>query len=175
MAWIFILKGYPVYKKDLNFQATNEVYKEKNELALDPVQVLPLLNAYQTKNKDFLEQVFNMVIYTGKNRPSKDENDELLNIVLKQRNLVDVDFALSIFNISNEDGPHGPGDGRINNLKAKVLNIWGNKDLTVPKTMFLENDLLIPNVSSVIYEECGHSILIDDPKKLINDIITFIE
>ena len=48
-------KGYPVFKKDENNQMKiGEIYESREAMAKDPVQVLPLLMAYQTKNVDLL-------------------------------------------------------------------------------------------------------------------------
>jgi len=67
-------KGYPVFKKDDKGQPIiSEVYTSKKDMALDPVQVIPLLNIYETKNIDMLATIYDMAIYTGSKKPNKDD------------------------------------------------------------------------------------------------------
>ena len=40
------LKGYPVYKKE-NYQSTGKPYASKDEMATDPIQVVPALNCFE--------------------------------------------------------------------------------------------------------------------------------
>jgi len=169
------IKGYPVFKKDEKGQVLfPEIYNKKSDMALDIVQVLPLLNAQKTQDINFMKQIFDLVIYTGNKKPNDEDNTRWLNDALKQRNLVDVDWALANFNISNEPSPYSQGNNKIANLKADTLIIWGDKDLTVPKIMFEENVNGIKNNKSIIYEGAGHSIIAEEPEKLANDINNFI-
>lgn len=89
-------KGYPVFKKDKNFMPIiGEVYKTKEEMALDPIQVAPANMMLLTKNFEGMTALWDMVIYTV-NKPSKEENAYYMNETLKQRNLVDIDWSLQI-------------------------------------------------------------------------------
>lgn len=169
------IKGYPVFKKDEKGQVIfPEIYTKKSDMALDIVQVLPLLNAQKTQDINFMKQIFDLVIYTGNKKPNDEDNTRWLNDALKQRNLVDVDWALANFNISDEPSLYSQGNNKIANLKAKTLIIWGDKDLTVPKIMFDENVKGIKNNESIVYEGVGHSIIVEEPEKLAKDINNFI-
>lgn len=167
-------KGYPVFVKNEKGQPDfPNIYKSKSEMALDPVQVLPLLNIYKEKNAQMLAYIYDVAIYTGK-KPNKDKNLLWMQEAIKQRNLVDVDWALANFNITNQNSLYSMGNNKISKLKAKTLIIWGNKDLTVPKVMFDETVSLLPEAEVIIYEDCGHSIVVDDPERLAIDILHFI-
>jgi len=169
-------KGYPLFKKNQQGQPIiPEVYQSKSEMALDPVQVLPLLNIYETKNADMLATIYDFAIYTGKMKPEKTKNLKWMENAVHQKNLVDVDWALANFNISDEPSLYSKGDNRLANLKAKTLIIWGDKDITVPKVMFDELVRLIPDSTVEIYEDAGHSIVVDDPERLAIDIVHFIK
>ena len=168
-------KGYPVFKKDEKGQPMiPHVYKTKEELALDPVQVLPLLNIYETKNSEMLATNYNYVIYTGHKKPNHDANMRWMDEAVKQRNLVDVDWALANFNISNEPSLYQLGNNKLSDLKVKTLIIWGNKDVTVPQIMFDETVRLLPEATVLVYKDAGHAIVVDETEKLAIDIVHFI-
>ena len=170
------LRGYPTFKKDEKGQPIfPEVYSSKAELAQDFVQILPLLNMYETKNYEGLKAVFDYVIYTGKNKPNDEDNKRWLSETMKQRNLVDVNWALANFNLTDSPNLYSVGDGKINNLVAKTLILWGDKDITVPRYMFEENVNGIKDAKVIIYEGSGHSLIVDEPKRLIQDILDFIK
>ena len=57
------IKGYPMFKKDEKYQPIlTQLLTTKEEIAMDPVQVLPILNAYATKDKGLLKAIWNAVI-----------------------------------------------------------------------------------------------------------------
>lgn len=168
-------KGYPVFKKDDKGQPIiPEVYTSKAKLALDPVQVLPLLNVFETKNADMLATIYDFAIYTGSKKPDSAQNHKWMEHAVLQRNLVDVDWALANHNITNEPSLYSKCNNKLINIKAKTMIIWGDKDLTVPKIMFDELVRFIPDATVLIYEGAGHSIIVDETEKLAIDILHFI-
>lgn len=168
-------RGYPIFKKDqLGQPIVGEVYPSRKELALDPVQVLPVLKAQEEKNFAFLSYIFELTIYTV-NKPSVEDNRIWINESLKQRNLVDADWALANLNMSDQHNLYQPGDSSISKIEAPVLHLWGSKDVTVPAYMMQDNINALPKISaSIVYENCGHSPLVDEPDKLTQDILNFI-
>lgn len=169
-------KGYPVFKKDVNGQfLIGQVYESKSEMAKDPVQVKPLLDALALKSFDTIKYIFDVTIYTY-NKPTKEENEIYINDSLKQRNLVDVDWALASLNMGSDHNLYSQGDNSITKIKAPVLHIWGSHDKTVPEYMVLDNINALENQSTYIkYDECGHSPLVDKPDQLTKAILDFIE
>lgn len=167
-------KGYPVFKKDENNQMIfGQVYKTREAMAKDPVQVLPLLMAYQMKNKPLLKQIYNMTIYTV-NKPSDEDFDLYIDETLKQRNLVDVDFALASMNMGKEPNFYSEGDNTINQIKAESLHVWGTHDITVPEQMVKDNVEALEGSTYVKFDQCGHSPLVDKADELTKLIINFI-
>jgi pimeloyl-ACP methyl ester carboxylesterase len=167
-------KGYPVFKKDENNQMKiGEIYESKEAMAKDPVQVLPLLMAYQQENRDLLKTIYNMTIYTV-NKPNEEDYDLYIEDTLKQRNLVDVDYALANLNMSNQSNLYSKGDNTVKDIDAETLIIWGTHDLTVPEQMVKDNVDAIPNNTLVKFDQCGHSPLVDKPDELTKTIIDFI-
>lgn len=167
-------KGYPIFKKDeMGKPLIGQVYQTKEEMALDPVQVLPLLGTIASKNYDVLKHIFDLTIYTGKNKPTEKQSRHWINESLKQRNLVDADWALTTLNMSEDQGFYGKGTDTIKNIDAPTLHIWGTNDVTVPKYMLDENVAAIKNSTTIIYGGAGHSPFVDEAN-FIEDIFTFI-
>ncbi|PNS00739.1 3-oxoadipate enol-lactonase [Petrotoga miotherma DSM 10691] len=167
-------RGYPILKKDEKGKPIKgEFLKTKEEIAQDPVQVVPILNAYNNKDKDFLKIVWEATIYTH-NKPEPQKYEEYLDDMLTQRNLVDVDYALATFNISDDYNGIKQGDGRAKSIKCPTLILWGENDLVVPEQMALDIQNDIGENAKLIYlKNCGHSPLVDDLHQLIKVVKNF--
>lgn len=157
------VKGYPLYKKDAQFKPIlSELYKYKEEIAKDPVQVLPILNAYANKDKGLLKAIWNAVIY-NQVQPNQEDYDTYLDAMLKQRNLVDVDYSLLMFNITHDDNGVTQGSGRIDQIKCPIVILHGAKDYVVPYPMALEMKQSFGEQAKLItFENAGHSVVTDD-------------
>ncbi|HOP25238.1 MAG TPA: alpha/beta hydrolase [Defluviitoga sp.] len=169
-------RGYPILKKDITGKPIiGEFLKTKEEIAQDPIQVLPILNAYKNKDKEMLKRIWEATIYTH-NKPDDAKYEEYLEDMLTQRNLVDVDYALATFNISNEFNGVKQGDNRASKIKCPTLILWGENDLVVPKQMALDIKADIGNNTTLVYlKKCGHSPLIDDLEQLVKVVVNFLE
>ena len=171
------VKGYPVFKKDATGQnLVGELYTSKEELALDPVTVAPMVNTQKSKNYKFMEAIWNLTIYTStsQKRPDEESSQIFLEETCKQVNLVDADWALMRFNISNETSFYAVGEDIAKNIKCPILALNGKQDITTPEIMTSENRTHIPHIIQKYYDDCGHSILVDQPEALINDVLAFI-
>jgi len=167
-------KGYPIFKKDKNNAPIfTEGYKSKDEMALDPLQVKPVLDAIATENAFFMSYIYDLTIYTHQ-KPTPEANQLYIKETLKQRCLVDADFALASLNMSETPNLYSKGDGSIKQIKAETLMFWGNLDKTVPEYMVLDNLNAIPGSKYIKLEPCGHSPLVDQPDRLTQEILTFV-
>ena len=172
------VKGYPVFKKDASFQnMVGKIYDTKEELALDPVTVVPMVTCQQTKNYKYMETIWNMTIYTSlsQKRPDEESSQVFLEETCKQVNLVDADWALMRFNISGETSFYSVGENIAKDIKCPVLAINGRQDITTPEIMTSENRTWIPQIEQIYYDDCGHSILVDQIELLTKDFVEFIE
>lgn len=168
-------RGYPIFKKDENGQPIpGELLKTKEEIASDPVQVLPILNAQKNNDKETMRQIWNSLIYTD-NQPEEEKYEEYLEDMMTQRNLIDVDYALANFNISDQHNGLQPGNNRAKNITAPTLILQGNQDKVVPMNMAeaIKEDIG-DNAEIQILENCGHSPLIDDLEQLVDAITKFL-
>lgn len=168
-------RGYPVFKKDDKGQfILGEVYKTKEELGLDPIQVLPLLMAQQNQDINTISYIFGLTVYNVK-KPNEDDLKLWMTESLKQRNLVDVDWALANLNMSNFDTLYSKGKDNIKNVGSKTLILWGKNDITVPKIMVDENIQALGDKATLIeYDDCGHAPLVDRLEDVVKDILNFI-
>ncbi|ERJ11818.1 intracellular short-chain-length polyhydroxyalkanoate depolymerase [Haloplasma contractile] len=169
------IKGYPMFKKDETGKPIlTERISTKEEIAEDPVQVLPILKAYEMENTDFIRQIWNMTIYTN-NKPSEERYERYLKEIIKQRNLVDVDYSLVHFNMTDESNGVADGSGRVNHIKAPVLIIQGEKDLVVPVNFAQETKKHLGQRSELkILKDSGHSPITDQFEAFIDAVREFM-
>ncbi|WP_066890851.1 alpha/beta fold hydrolase [Clostridium nigeriense] len=167
------IKGYPIAKKDKNGLPTNELLKTKEEIAEDPIQVKPVLEALKTNNKEFYRTLWNAAIYTH-NKPADDLYEEYLEDMLTQRNLVDVDYALATFNMTNENNGVNDGSNKYNLVKAPVLILQGDRDYVVPMSMAEETNKYIKNSKVIVLKDSGHSPMIDSMSQLLDELNKFL-
>lgn len=166
------LKGYPVYKKE-NFKSTGEPYASKEEMGKDPLQVAPALACFEKGDSATMTAIWDATIYTV-NKPTREQNDLWMAETLKQRNLVDLDWALANLNMSDEFTPYGKGDGTIHNIKCPVALTMAEKDIVVPAYMVMDNYNALGELATLLpYENCGHSPMVDCPDKLADDVVKF--
>lgn len=169
------LKGYPLYRKTPDFKSTTEAYATKEEMAADPLQVAPMIPVFEKKDAAMMTAVWDATIYTV-NKPTREQNDLWMAETLKQRNLVDLDWALANLNMSDEFTPYGAGDGTIHNIICPVALTMGEKDIVVPDYMVMDNFNALGDLATLLpYENCGHSPMVDCPDKLANDVCAFFQ
>lgn len=168
------IMGYPIFKKDENLlPILTEALKTKEEIRADLVQVQPILNAYANKDKETLKLIWDSAIYTAK-KPAKAQYEIYLDDMLTQRNLVDLDYALTRFNISHSHNGVVEGTGEIDKLKVDTLIYQGINDLIVPVTMGDGIYEAIKDNAKYIKHDGGHSPFIDDIDLLTKSILDFI-
>ena len=164
-------KGYPLYAK--NADGTYRPYSGKEELSRDPVLIAPALAAYESKDTAFFEKLWNYSIY-ALNKPGEEENKLYLEETVKQRNLIDVDWALAVFNMSDEHNGYSQGSGTIDGISCPVTITCAEFDKLVPPETSKANAAAIKGAKLLEYENCGHSPLVDCPDRLTADILKSI-
>ncbi len=169
------MKGYPIFKKDINGQPiASSLLKTKEEIAQDPVQIAPVLDAIKNMNKLYYRTVWNLLIYTH-NKPEPERYEKYLDDMLTQRNFVDVNYALITFNISDEHNGVVPGNGHIHQLQVPTLVLQGDRDYVVPQVVGEELAKHLPNAKLTILNDCGHSPFIDCLDEFIQHVTNWLE
>ncbi|XMB65890.1 alpha/beta hydrolase [Mycoplasmatota bacterium zrk1] len=168
-------RGYPVFKKnELGQPIIGETYSTKEELALDAVQVLPIITALRNNDVATMKSIWDIVIYNV-NNPSLEDDKLYLSETMKQRNLVDIDWCLTSFNMSNYSNGVSEGDDSIKDVRAKTLSLWGDSDIVVLESMIDETVNALSDAKKIILENSGHSPMVDCPEELAKLISEFIE
>lgn len=166
------LKGYPLYQKE-EYKSTGKPYPSKEAMAADPMQVAPILRIYEKGDGAMMASIWDATIYTVA-KPTQEQSDLWMSETLKQRNLVDLDWALATFNMSDEYTPYGKGDGSIKNVKCPVALTMAENDVVVPDYMVLDNYNALGQLATLLpYEKCGHSPMVDCPDRLAKDVMDF--
>lgn len=176
VAKVFLLssvgvKGYPMFKKDEAFQPIpTERLVSKEEIAKDPVQVTPVLNYYATKNTEAIRAIWDAAIYIN-DKPIGTEYSIYLNEIIKQVNLVDIDYSLVHFNITKETNGVTDGSGHIQGIKCPIIIIHGAKDWVVPiSEAELSAKAFGEQAEFHIFESAGHAIVTDELERLVTII-----
>lgn len=163
--------GYPMFKKGEDFAPLlDQPLLEKADIALDPAQVVPVLEAIKNRDKGFYKALWNAAIYTAGNQPCEEHYDVYLEDMLTQRNLVDVDYALVHFNISARASVAGMGSGLVKAIQCPVVIFQGDKDIVVPMSMAEEIKADIAHAELHVIENCGHNPNIDRLDYLLENI-----
>ncbi|NCB35406.1 MAG: alpha/beta hydrolase, partial [Clostridia bacterium] len=154
--------GYPMFKKDDKGQPMlTQPLRTKEEIAADPVQVAPVLAAYASGNRDMLRAIWNAAIY-NMNQPSPEDYELYLDAIFKQRNLVDIDYSLMTFNMTDSATLFSPGSGRLSKIECPVVLLHGEKDLVVPLAWARMAMGQIEGARMITFSDAGHSVLTDD-------------
>lgn len=168
-------KGYPLYKKDDNGNLVyGDAYSNPEDLLNDKFQVKPIVDMIETNNIKGMKSWLTRNFY-GESIIDDETLEQLAIESLKQRNLIDANFALATFNMGSMHNFYTAGNHAINHIKCPILHIVGQEDKVTPKYMSLENYYRLLDQSKLLeYERCGHSLLIDNPDA-IDKIYKFIE
>lgn len=156
--------GYPMFKKDASGQPIlGELLKTKEDIAADPVQVAPVLDAYATGNRELMRIIWNAVIYDRAQPPAEDY-EHYLDAMMKQRNLVDIDYSLLTFNMTDKPTGSSAGSDRLKYIQCPVVMIHGKLDLVVPYAWAVDAQKVVPGATLITLDSTGHSPITDDPE-----------
>ena len=147
--------GYPMFKKGPDMQPIlTEPLKTKEEVAADPVQVIPALNALKSGDRATMRFFWDLTIY-NLGKPSDEDYEIYLDGIMKQRNLVDVDYSLLTFNIVD----------RLGEIKCPITILNGEKDLVVPLEWVTASLPLYGGKAKLVtFANSGHSPITDEPE-----------
>jgi pimeloyl-ACP methyl ester carboxylesterase len=166
------IMGYPINKKDASgMPIPDQFLMTKEEVADDPIQVKPVLDALEAKDGDFYKALWNAAIYNLGNIPKPELYEQYVAEMLLQRNLVDIDYALMYFNISDESNVYGAGTGDVNRIQCEADIIQGKDDLVVPASMGEGiYKALAPKATYHNLDKCGHNPMVDQLDELVRII-----
>lgn len=168
-------RGYPIYVKDDQKQPIfGKFYQTKSEMAKDPVNITPVYFMLQNKDTVNMKIVYDFAIYNIK-KPKQRDYDLQMEEVVKQRNIIDFDWALTSFNMSNFTNGVTLGEDTIKDVVCPVIALWGEHDMTVLEYMVDENIEAIKNIKKVVFKNAGHSIMTDQHKEFVDVVNEFLK
>lgn len=164
---VFLLSSVPVFGmviSKLNVNSWGTMQVDRIHLKKDIRSDFPTKqHAHAIKNKD--REFFKLVwdrIYKAR-CPEKNEYKRYLDAMMKQRNLVDVVYCLTNFNMTTSFNGLNYGTGRIYQLRCPVVVMHGSRDFVVSMNDAKKSASFIGEKAEFIeFEGCGHSLITDD-------------
>ncbi len=148
-------------------------YKTKEDMKFSSA-VFGNLQALECGNKAYFDAAFRSVIYTVK-LPDPQEYELQLQETLKQRNLLDADWALANLNITNTKSYYTEGNGLIDNITCPVMITAGDSDYIVFPFMTDQNIQYFGNKAIYKkYTKSGHAPMIDKKEEFMADLKAFL-
>jgi len=161
-------KGFPLYKK--NPDGGHTPFESREDLAKDCFIIKPALAALENRDERHFYAAWKASIYVNR-EPSAEDNMLYIAETMKQRNLVDLDWALINFNMSDTHNGYSEGTGTIDKIKCPVAFTCAGLDRLIPPATARENADAVKGSKLIEYPESGHSPLIDCPERLAADIL----
>lgn len=164
-------RGCPVYALDEHGEPTDQLLTTREELA-----ERPLVQILESGDRDAMrENLWERFVYTH-NKPDPERYEEYIEDSFTQRNLVDVDYALVHFNISDESTETAEGTGEVARIEAPTLILLGDRDSDLGEELAQTTVADIGNNADlVVLSDCGHSPFIDDLDQFLNEVTDFLE
>lgn len=171
------IQGYPL-PKTRNGKVVTSLFTKKIKYikSKDDLQevLAGMIYTIDSKNYPVLKSISDASLYAY-NKPDDARYDAYVKEMGKQRNLLDLDYALMRFNISHEHNGVTAGTGEVDKITCPVLILQGDKDLTVRMPMAEYNrDAFGDRAKFVVVENAGHVILVDNMPKLKEELLAFI-
>lgn len=169
-------KGIPFSRKDAEGKIIpGEYWRTKGEVMNDKVQVLPIVYALKTKNRDIMKNIWDFAVFNFK-KPEDDYYRELIEDIFTVRNYPDCAWTTQIFNISHLYNGVVDGTGEADNITMPVLLLYGEHDAIVKKEYGDETVQEIgENAQVAVINNAAHSVFIDNEEETLNTMLAFIK
>lgn len=168
------LTGYPM------FQITEEGFQfdkpltTKEEIATS-LYYLPGYTAAANKDVPTLEDAVKALF--AKVEPTQDFLDHMTTSMMEQKHLLDMDYALLKYNISDQvNTSNFEGSGHYKDLTMPILILHGDKDMMVDQSLAKANKELLGDKAEIhIFEGAGHSLHLEVEEEWDQIVEEFIE
>lgn len=162
------IHGCPMF--DDNGKAFNSIASISEE----PTQIKPTLQAIKNHDIDFIKELWDSAIYIH-NKPYIKQATKLAYASLKQRNLAEVYWALSYFNLSHESNGYCDGNGLYSEIRTPTLLTFGEHDKIVSRKDIERTSTMINAEELLILKNCGHSPFMDCPDFLATKLMYWLD
>lgn len=125
--------------------------------------------ALKKRDRNFFKLLWDRIYV--KNMPKDNEYEAYLEAMMKQRNLVDVVYSLTNFNMTTSFNGLNSGSGRIYQLRCPITILHGSLDGVVRIASARESAKYIGERAEFVeFEGGGHSLLTDDLPRVYREI-----
>lgn len=160
--------GYKSYGQAAN---GDKVQLQSRQAFLQDPAKQEMLAALNNHDKAYYKAVWQKAIYNI-NQPAEDIFDKHLEESLLQKNLMDIYYGLSQFNISDSYNGVSVGTEETKRLKLPVHIIHGRQDLLISvEEITALKEAIGDNARLTLIDQCGHSPMVDAPDILRKAII----
>lgn len=170
------VQGFPMYEFDMEtFQPIlDKPLTTYEQVENNPIYVLPMETMKMKNDRENLAKSLHGL--TASTPVSDEFMDVIIDTLLQQRNLVDADYALLTFNVTNQDTPAAVGSNKIEQIKSDVLIMHGDKDVVVlPVMAQISKQFFGDKAELVVLENAGHAVHSDQWEKWHQVVTDFLE
>ncbi len=158
--------GYPLVNQLPN--GTYVPFKNPEELATN-VAIGALLSAQRSGMDRLYRDTVHLPFYDS------EEEDEFIGCFMAQKNLLDADWALAVFNMTDKPNLYGEGSNTVKDIVCPVTITAGDKDHMVPYPMLQQNlEAFLGKAKLIVYQDCGHSPIIEKTEEFLKDLNEFL-
>lgn len=165
--------GYPMPAIDQEGIHFDRPLKTKEEVA-NSAYYLPTALALDRQDEATLRAGIAGLFH--RTTPSEKVIQRILDSEYQQRNLLDMDYALLIYNSTDAPNLSGfEGTGHLHDLKVPILLLHGKEDTVVSYKLAEQNQELFGETSKlVLFEDCGHALHLENPEKWFEETERFL-
>ncbi len=165
------LHGFPVEKRRFfGLIPTGKYLSSKEDIQKS---VKPIEKIREKKQRKILQMVFNRTLYSNK-KPNKARYVKYEKAFFQQRNLVDVNYALAHFNLTDTSNGVVDGTNEVSKIEVPVLIMHGKLDKIVPYSVAEETSEKLKNAEFKSFEEGSHALFVDETKTVCTTIFDFL-
>lgn len=161
------ISGYPIY--GLNKEGKKVLLRSRKEIEKDEA-ILQILQALEREDTEYFKKIWTAGIY-NKKQPETEVYDAHIEECLCQKNLTDVYYGLTRFNISNYYNGISMGTEEVDRIHVPTIIVQGEDDLLI--SIDKANELKVgigDNARLILIKNCGHSPMVDAPELLVEII-----
>lgn len=167
-----LISGLPIHQR--RFLGLIKSNRYIHKLSSMQKHVAPM-EKYKRKNQRWILKKLVTELFFNLEKPTEEAMNPFIDIIIKQRNLADFNFATSRFNIFFDDNGVVKGSDEAKFLTMPILLIHGKEDQIMPyQNTYLNKKYLPETTKSYILQNAGYFMFYDCTETTIKHIEDFI-
>ncbi len=133
------------------------------------IAVAALLSAQRSGMDNLYRATVHLPFY------DKEEEDEFIGCFMQQKNLLDADWALAVFNMTDRPSIYCEGSNTVKDIQCPITITAGDRDHMVSPKMLQENlEAFLGRAKLIVYKDCGHSPIIEKTELFLEHLNEFL-